>query len=267
VLAQGHPRARPLTIAQIDSIDLDRALSIYRERLGDASDFTFVLVGKIDADSLRPLITRYLGSLPAGGGKTGWRDNGIRPPSGVVEKTFRFGVEPRARTTIIFDGPFTDDLSAPRSLNALARVLQTRLRERLREQLGATYSVGVQVATRSIPERRYRVSIGFDAAPESIDELTTAVFAEVEALRKSGPTKEEVQKVREESLRQLELAWKNNQFWLQTITGYTMMDRPLEDISAYDKPFRELNAARMHEMARKYLDSGQYVRVTQLPAQ
>lgn len=266
LLTQGHPRARPLTAAQVDSIDLGRALTIYRERFGDAGGFTFVLVGKLHADSLRPLVTRYLGSLPSSGdSERGWRDHGIRAPSGVVERTFNSGVENRSRTVIIFHGPFTDRVDEQPSLSAMGSVLQHRLRERLREQLGATYSVSVQTVAQSLPDLNYQVSIGFDAAPERIDELTSAVFAEVESLRELGPTTEEVRRVREESLRELELAQRSNGYWMRMVVTYSMMERPLGEIASYAEHFRELNAERVHAMARKYLDTWRYVRVTQMP--
>jgi zinc protease len=266
LLTQRAPRAAPLRAAQVDSIDAERALAIYRDRFADASDFTFVLVGKVDLQSLRPLVARYLGSLPSLHRENGWVDHGIRSPEGVVDEVFRFGAEPRGRTAIVFSGPFNDTIDGSASLNAMATVLRLRLRDRLREQLGGTYTVNVQSGTQSLPESSYRISVEFDSAPERVEEMVRAVFDEVAKLRDSGPTVLEVQKVREESLRQLDLAWKDNGFWLQRIVDYTLMERPLEEIAAFDAPFRSLGAKQIHAMARKYLDVHRYVRVTRLPA-
>jgi len=72
--------------------------------------------------------------------------------------------------------------------------------------------------------------------------------------------------VREEMTRQLELAVKNNNYWLQTIMNYVQTERPLEDLDDHDLPLKALTAVRVHEMARQYLNSNQYVRVTQLPS-
>src|SRR5690606_13627728 len=64
-----HPRRQPYTAERLDRIDLDRAVDIYRERFADAGDFTFYFVGNVDADTLRPLVERYIASLPAKGTK------------------------------------------------------------------------------------------------------------------------------------------------------------------------------------------------------
>jgi zinc protease len=265
-LSQHHPRSMLLRPEQVDSIDLGRALEIYRERFAAPGDFTFVIVGSFQPDSIRPLVARYIGGLPTVERDEGWRDAGIRFPTGVVEKEFRFGREPRSRTAIVFTAPFTHSAEHHFALGAMAQVLTTRLRERLREDLGGTYSVMAHAMIHSVPERSSMVEIVFDAAPERADELTKEVFAEIEALRKSGPTKAEVEKVREESTRQLELAVENNRYWLSQIMSYVQMERPLDGLADYEAPAKELTAGQIQELARKYLDPARHVRVTQRPA-
>src|SRR5690606_24468799 len=152
------------------------------------------------------LVDAYTGGLPTPRGTRGWRDIGIRPPSGVIEKEFRFGREPRARTAIVFHGPFVHSEDDQLALGALARILGTRLRERLREALGGTYSVNVRSELSSVPQPRYAIHITYDAAPDRAEEMRRAVFEEVERLRKAGPTREEISNLREEFARQFELA-------------------------------------------------------------
>jgi len=64
-LAQGHARRRPPSREQLDRVDLDEALAFYRDRFADFGDFTFYFVGAFDVEELRPLVERYLGSLPS----------------------------------------------------------------------------------------------------------------------------------------------------------------------------------------------------------
>src|SRR5690606_37495396 len=126
--------------------------------------FTFIFVGEFEPESIRPLVETYIGGLPTERGNRGWRDTGVRAPSGVLEKEFRFGREPRARTAIILHGPFVHSEDDQLALGALVRVLSTRLRERLREALGVTYSVKVRTELHSVPESRYGIHITYDAA-------------------------------------------------------------------------------------------------------
>ena len=48
--------------------------------------YTFVFVGAFQPDSLRPLVERWIGGLPTTGRQETWRDLGIGPPDGTIEK-------------------------------------------------------------------------------------------------------------------------------------------------------------------------------------
>ena len=92
--------------------------------LADAGAFTFVIVGNVSPDSLEPLVRRYLASLPATGRNERWRDIGVRPPSGVVEREVHRGTEPKAFTEIIFTGPFEWTRENRYALSSLAEVMR-----------------------------------------------------------------------------------------------------------------------------------------------
>jgi cysteinyl-tRNA synthetase len=92
-----------------------------------------------------------------------------------VEKVVRSGIEPQSRTHITFTGPFDFTAENRLRVRALAGVLETRLRERLREDLGGTYSVSVNGGYDDVPEARYTFQIRFGSDPERADELREAV--------------------------------------------------------------------------------------------
>jgi zinc protease len=102
-VTQNHLRAQPMSQAHLAQMNLDKSLAFYKNRFADASDFTFVLVGSFDLPTIKPLVERYLGSLPALHRREAGRDVGIRPPAGVVEREIRKGSAPsspdRSRTT------------------------------------------------------------------------------------------------------------------------------------------------------------------------
>ena len=65
-------------------------------------------------------------------------------------------------------------------------MLEMRLRDILREELGGTYSVGVGYSNTS-PQPGYgTTSVQFGSAPENVESLTAAVMTEVERLQKEG---------------------------------------------------------------------------------
>ncbi|MGH7460651.1 MAG: M16 family metallopeptidase, partial [Longimicrobiales bacterium] len=104
-MTQNHVRARPISVATFGEINPVRAHEIVKDRFADASDFTFVFVGNVDLKTFKPLAEQYLGSLPGIGRKETWKDEGLTPPKGVINKVVRKGTEPKANTQIIFTGP------------------------------------------------------------------------------------------------------------------------------------------------------------------
>jgi zinc protease len=264
-MAQYHRRARPLSAAAFDSLDLDRSFELFKDRFSDASDFTFYLVGSFQPEQVKPLFERYIASLPATHRKESWRDVGITPPEGVVRKTVRRGLEPKARTQIVFHGPLDFGPEELYSLRSLAETMQLRLREVLREDLGGTYGVSVQPSGARDPRPQYRLSIGFGAAPERLDELVDIVFQEIESLKRDGPREADLTKVREMQFRSREVQLRENHFWISQIMSYDRNDWDFRNIPTHERSGERLSRERIQQAARRYLDTGRFVQVSLVP--
>jgi zinc protease len=264
VLTQHHPRTAPPTVGMVEELDLGEAVAFYRDRYADAGDFHFVLVGALDLGTLRPLVERYLASLPAVEREDRWVDLDIDPPTGRIERTVRKGVEPQSQTRIAFTGPFDYTAENRIRMRALASVLEVRLRERLREDLGGTYSVGVNGGYEDIPEARYSFQIQFGADPERAAELRDAVFEEIERLKAEGPTALDVQKAVESERRGWETSLEVNGWWAAQLTYAA--EREVDPAFLLDEErFEWITADAVEADAERYLDPGNVVVVTLLP--
>ena len=103
-----------------------------------------------------------------------------------MEKIVRKGIEPKSQAAIVFTGPIAFDSAHQVALDALGLVLETRLRETLREALSGTYGVQVEADASKIPEPRYSVTIDFGCDPERTEELVKTLFREIETLKAEG---------------------------------------------------------------------------------
>jgi zinc protease len=265
VLANHSPRVRLLNDAYLAQLNPAKSLAFVRSRFADAAGFTFVIVGAFDPDSIKPLVSRYLGGLPASGRGSAWRDIGVRPPAGIVTRVVRKGREQKGATTLLFLGRADTSRAERTILLALADVLQRRLRERLREQLGGVYGVSATGDQEMIPLPAYRLAVSFGADPARLDELTKAVFAEIARLKAEGPTPVELDKFKEEYRRGRETAIKTNVFWLQSIALYDQRGWPLTDLLTADRPVDSITASQLQAAAQYYLNPGHYVQVSLLP--
>lgn len=264
IMTQGHFRARHLSTELLDEMDLDEAFAFYRDRFADASDFTFILVGNFDIEAIRPLIETYLGGLPSSGREEEWRDVGIDPPTGVIRKVVRKGIEPRARTQIIFAGPARFSVEEGTVLSSLADILQIRLRERVREDLGGTYGVTVGESLNGDPDPEYSLQISFGSDPERVEELTEVVLAEIRTMQEHGPREEDVAKVKEAQRRSKETNLKENGYWASQLQLYDQYGLDVRRIPTFER-IEAWTGDQIREAAVRYLTLDDFVTVSLLP--
>ncbi len=264
-LQRDQPRFRPMTVADISEMDLQKSLAFYRDRFADAGDFTFVFVGKLDLETLEPLVRRYLASLPSQGRKETWRDWRVAPPEGVVKKSIEKGVEPKSLTAIVFSGPFKSNPGNRIAIRAAGQVLETRLRKLLREELSGTYDVAVQPSYSKIPREEYRVTIDLGADPARMDELTLAIFREIKRLKKKGPTAKEVDEIRLAESRDYETNSRLNGWWMAQLAERYRIGEDPAGMTRFPETLKLLTTKAVKEAARTYLNTKRYVQVTLYP--
>ncbi len=266
LLGQGHVRRRPLSAEVVGEMNLASSYAFYKDRFADAGDFTFVFVGSFDVEAMKPLVTRYLASLPSQQRTESWKDDGIDPPRGVVEKTLEMGIEPKSRVRIVFAGAFRWSPAERLAMRTMTMVLEGLLGERLREDQSGTYGVQVTSGTQKYPDQEYTVSIDFSCAPERTEALTKMAFDLIARLRMEGPTEGHVADIRQALMREYETSSRDNRYVAGRITdAYELGEDPNEYLR-WPARVAQLDAATVRDLARFYLDPKNYVRVTQFPA-
>jgi zinc protease len=264
-LAQHHPRSKPFSQATLDAMDRTAAYEFYRERYADAGDFTFIFVGTVDTTTFRPLVEKYLGTLPTTGRKETWRDIGMRYPQGRIEKTVNAGIEPQSQVHYALTGAFEWNDRNRHLLTSTAAVLRIMLREVLREELGGTYGVSVYASPAHVPVDNYRLDIAFGCAPDRVPELTSAMLATVDSLKRFGPSAQNLAKIKEAQRRERETQLKDNDFWADQLESAVRNGDDPMSILAAEKLTDELTADAIRDAANRYLDMNNLVKVVLYP--
>jgi zinc protease len=266
-LSGNHPRRQPESPATVAQWNLDRSLAFYKARFADAGNFTFVFVGSFTPEAIRPLVETYLASLPASRTHETWRDLGIVPPTGIVEKTIQKGIAPKAEVSIVFSGPFAYDESNKLALRTMVMLLQSRLNDAIRQELGGTYSITADAETAKFPRPEYRVRIDWTCDPARTDSLVQRVFEEIGVVRDTLLTPEQVARVREALLRDYEKNSQENGFVLNQIARH-YQDRDAANVgvvSQFPAQLASLSGYAIQLAARTYLDPRTYVKVILTP--
>jgi zinc protease len=264
-LSQNHPRAEPLTAARLAEMDLDASLAFYEDRFGDASDFTFVFVGSFDLATMRPLVERYVASLPALGRLEAAADVGMSTPPGVVEREVRSGIAPRSQVSIVFSGAFENDESHRVIARAMGESLAGNLQRTLREDLGGTYGVRVVPSFKKYPAGEYRLTINFSCDPDRTENLVRATFRMIADFKRVGPTRGQILGTRAALGRDFETNSQDNAYLLNRIASKYEFGEDVAEVFDMESIYQRLTVGALRDAARAYLDTDRYVQVTLLP--
>jgi zinc protease len=260
-------RRQPESAATVDQWNLAKSLAFYKARFADASNFTFVFVGSFTPDGIRPFVETYVASLPATGAHETWRDLGILPPSGIVEKTVEKGIAPKSEVAIVFSGPFEYDDAHILALRTMTLVLQSRLSDTIRQELGGTYSITATPGTEKYPRPQYSLRIDWTCDPARTATLVQRVFEEIAFVRATPLSARQMVFIREALLRDFEMDSQDNGYFLNEISR-RYHDGAAGDVAAVvNLPDRiaALTGAAIQQAAQTYLNTGNYVKVTLMP--
>jgi zinc protease len=262
---QNHPRRQLATAEMIDKWNLEKSMAFYKDRFADASDFTFVFVGSFDIPTIKPLVEKYLGSLPSIRRKETWKDVGVRTPNEVVVKRVEKGVEPKSISAIVFSGPFEYNQTNRVAIRAMSEILQRRLLETIREELSGTYGINATPSYSRIPNQEYAITITFGSSPDRTEALIKRIFQEIEAFKTNGPTEQQLTDQRETLLREFETSSKQNGYLLGQLSArYDVGDDPA-GVWQVPEYYKKIDKAMIMEAAKTYLNTNRYVEVMLFP--
>ncbi len=266
VTSNYNPRMKPLTKEMLEEAKFNRIEQIGKERYSNPGAFTFFFVGKIDPVSFKPLVEKYLASLNSGSKAENWVDLGVRKPSGVVEKIVRKGKESKSIQYIQFHGKLNYTTKDILEIDALSKILTTRLLESIREDKSSVYYIGAQPGTNKLPVSEYDMTIYYGTSPEKINELKTSVFAIIHDLIENGPKQEEVDKAREKIKREHESNLRENNYWQSTLKSYYLnMNGDFKTFLEFDQVTNDLSLQSLKSAAARTFDFNKYISVALMP--
>ncbi|MEE4256365.1 MAG: insulinase family protein [Bacteroidales bacterium] len=267
-MANYNPRVRPMTTELLDEISFKKLHYIYNERFGDPGSFTFFFVGNIEPAEVENLILTYLGGLPVVKRNESWKDNGVRPPAGNIQKKVIRDMEiPKGTVSINFVNVYDNDNAMERmELATLCDILSVRYTESIREEQGGTYGVRVYDRQYKYPWEHYEVRISFDCAPENVDKLKAIVYEEINKLKAEGPLQKDLKGVKENLLKTRTENLERNRFWLNTLSNMYYFERDPGGIFKYDDMVKSMSVESLKDAANKLLDLD-HIEIVMVPAE
>ena len=225
---QGHnERYLNLKAAMVDQMDYDRILELYKQAFADCGDFTFILVGNAELDSIKPYIETYLGALPAKNAKQTYnKANLLTIAKGTKENIFAKEQQtPMATVAMIINGNMAYDLRNETLMSVLSQALDMVYTEEIREKEGGTYGVSTY-GSLGYEQQNAILQIVYQTDPAKFEHLNGIISTLLDKMAKEGPSAEQMQKIKEYMLKKHADNQKENSYWMDNIKEvlYTGVD-------------------------------------------
>ncbi|MFL5787670.1 MAG: M16 family metallopeptidase [Flavisolibacter sp.] len=253
------------TSEEYTQINLDRAIQIYKQVFSNADGIHFTFVGNIDVNTAKPLLLKYLGSLPGKAEEHMYKDNGFRPVKGIIDANFKKGKEQQSIISVLFSGETQYSREENMAFQALIEVLNIKVIEKLREEMSGIYGGGFGGAIQKRPYVHYTLAANLPCGPENVDKLTTALFELIKNIQEKGPEQKDLDKVKETWRKQYQVSMQSNDAWLSNLSEAFIDKTDPHNILDYEQKLNALTVSDVQKAAQKYLTMNNYVKAVLYP--
>ena len=261
-----HPRTRIFNVDLLDKVDFGQIEEIYRSRIKDASDFTFIIVGNIEEAEVKPLVEKYIGSLSDIDRKEQWKDLGIEMPEGKTSKDIKLKMEtPKSNVNLIYSADMDYTPWNDVSLSIIEGILRLRYTEVIREKEGGTYGVSVRIDLSHYPKPEGSAGISFDCDPEKADRLKSLVYEEIDKLIADGPTQVDLDKTIENMRKSREQSKQHNNYWSSVLYNYYFNGIDRNDPANFENILDKITTKDIQTVAKQFFNSVDVVDVVFFP--
>ena len=260
----GHEaRFAPMTLNTLKNVNYDRILQIWKERFANPGQFVYYFVGNFDESSLRPLIEKYIASLPKGKAET-WKEVPSYVNGNVVNKFTRKSETPKAIAFEFWHAPMAYTLENEILTSAAAQVLSMVYLKSIREDASAAYSVSTGGSLRRLGNKSTAVIQAYCPMDPAKSDLAQKLLAEGIKDNTVKMDADKVQKVKDFMLKDAELAAKNNGHWMDILDEYVWTGVDFQ--TNYKKTVEAITPAKLAAYMKQFLAAGNHAEVVMTPA-
>ena len=237
-LYDNHPLVKRMKAEDYDKVDYAKAMKLYADRFKDANNFVFTFVGNIDPETFEPMVEQYIGALKTKKNDETWTANAPALTDKDVNSHYTKAMEnPKVTCYMVYNGDMEYTRKNQMAMQALNDVMDIVYTEKIREDEGGTYGVGVNGYLSNRPKETFMFLIGFETNKEMYEKLMGIAKAELQNVANNGPRPEDLKKVKEFLVKKHAEDMENNRYWMNCIQtmdrdGYNPMQNYNDIINA-----------------------------------
>ncbi len=235
-----------------------------KERFQNAGQFTFVIAGNFDEQTIRPLIEQYIASLPATKKKAEDFKEVMTFAKGKVVNQFKVKTEsPKATAREMWyaDMPYTLENNV--KIDAVGQILSMIYLKTIREDESAAYSCGAAgYFSTGSKQPKAMLQAYCPMNPDKAELAVRLIHEGIENMAKKVDA-DQLQKVKDYMLKQADIDAKKNNYWINTINVFK--EYGLDFHTDYKKTVEALTVDSVRDFLNQLLKSGNNIEVIMTP--
>jgi zinc protease len=261
-----NPRTFIFTPESLQKITFNNVNYVYSTAFDNASRFTFFIVGNIEEDQAKAMAEKYIGSLPAKAETENWIDRKVNQPKGKISKEITLPLTvPKGTVVISYSGKTKYIPVNYLSFEVLNGILDIVYTEKVREEQGGTYGVGVNASSQIRPVEKTRLMISFDCDPARTSELKAIVYNELQNIATVGPRQVDLDKAVSNMLKKREEDAAHNNYWSNALRTYYTNGIDINDDKSFKNILNGLTVKDIQKITKKYLTTSDQLEIVFLP--
>lgn len=262
-LFDNHPLRKRMKAEDYDKVDYAKALKLYADRFKDANNFVFTFVGNIDPETFEPMVEQYIGALKTKKNDETWTANVPAITDKDVTSHYTKAMEnPKVTCYMVYNGDMEFNRKNQLTMQVLSDVMDIVYTEKIREDEGGTYGVGVNASLNNRPKESFMFLIGFNTNKEMYEKLMGIAKAELQNMANQGPRPEDLKKVKEFLIKKHAEDLENNRYWMNCIQ--TQDSDGYNPMANYNEIINGISSSDVANMAKAVLN-GYKKEVVQIP--
>ena len=260
----GNERALVISPEIVEKASIKDVENVCKRLFGNVAGATVYIVGNIDAGTLKPLVAKYIASLPGGkkGGKFIDRKDGI--VEGKIVKEVVVPMEtPKSTTIQVYTANIPYSIENDVLLNIAKLYLDMVYVETLRESEGGTYGASVVNKTDREPKEMAMLQVIFETNPESVKKLSDLAAEGVHKLITDGIPADKFDMIIQNIKKNIPQDRISNIYWVNALRDYAEYGDMYD--SEYEKAVDNATPEAVVELVKNLVDAGNFIQLTMSP--
>lgn len=243
------------TESELKAASMDKLKALYQKITGNLNGLVLVFSGSINEQKFTELVQKYIASIPTSSQvETLHTVNILKPITGKNNFLIKAGKENKSEINFSFYGDLVEsDFKEMQVLSLLGDILQMEATEKLREEMGSTYSPKVSTSLLPAPLSNFALTLTVSSLPENADKIITAYKDLVIRFIQQGTNDDYLQKAKAQKLKTLETNFKSNFYWTNILEQEFMYAYDIPSPEKYNQLIEAISKEDLKTVAKKYL--------------